>query len=202
MKKTVLIMTMSSMILMTLCLVGCKNSRKVEPATPDTMLVEENEQATPVALWQTTIDEYLTDVIGKRTHLDNVLIVPNYTVLAVDSSDNNDYRVWGDWQVFAYDTDGETLITSMAVWAPGLFHLKKTTDGFEVKQLEEVEEGRAIEENAQRIFGKYCDAFWEANRNQEYNDSLRRAMMSEYVRKNNLPYTRLELDSSQPPVNL
>ena len=50
--------------------------------------------------------------------------------------------------------------------------------------------------NAQRVFGQYNEAFWKVCENQEYNDSLRLATMAEYVRKNNLPYTKLQLNSS------
>lgn len=205
MKETRLILTIATVMMMSFGMTGCKQSQPAEqPAETDTMqqVEEAVEEAKPVVSWQTTIDDYLTNVIGPRFELKNVIIVPSYTVIAVDSSNDNDFRVWGDWQVFAYDTHGETLITSIATWVPGLFHLRKTADGFEVKELEVVEEGRAIEENAQRIFGKYCDAFWAANQNQEHNDSVRLAIMSEYVRKNNLPYTKLELDSAELPVPL
>lgn len=204
MKQTKHYLTIASAILIAFGLAGCKNTPKEEPAVIDTLAptVEEVVDETPAVSWQTTVDEYLTTVIGRRLGLDNVLIVPNYTVLAVDSSDMNDFRVWGDWWVYAYDSEGEMLITSIATCAPGLFHLKRTADGFEVKKFDEVEEGRAIEENAQRIFGKYSDAFWKVNSNQEYNDSLRLATMKEYVRKNDLPFTKLQIDSAEPELPL
>lgn len=202
MKQTKRILTIASALLITFGMAGCKHSTEEQQDTIDSQVlpVEEIQEEVPAVSWQPTVDEYLTNVIGRRLGLESVdvLIAPSYTVLAVDSSDANDYRVWGDWHVYAYDKYGDVLITSMAVCAPGLFHLKKTADGFEVNKFDEVEEGRAIDENAQRVFGKYCDAFWAVTENQEYNDSLRFATMAEYVRKNNLPFTKMQVDTDEP----
>ncbi|MBR6417822.1 MAG: hypothetical protein IKS36_03340 [Bacteroidales bacterium] len=201
MKKTKSIFMLSAVIMMSLWMVSCNHTQEQQADTmqPADTIVEET---TPVSMWQTTVDEYLVENIGKRLGVEKLLVVPYYTVFDVDSSDDNDYRVLGDWWVAGYDSDKDMLITSLETCAPGLFHLQKTADGFIVKNFEEVQEGRAIEENAQRIFGKYCDAFWAAHDNQENKDSVRLAMMSEYVHRNNLPFTKLMLDSALPPVEL
>lgn len=198
MKQTKHLRAIASVLLAAFVAAGCNNTPAEPSANDDTLapMTEIEEAQEPLVSWQTVIDEYLTKEIGQRLGLDNTLIVPCYTVLAVDSSDANDYRVWGDWRVVAYSDYKETLITSMETFAPGLFHLKKTSGGFEVVKFDEVEEGRAIDENAQRVFDQYNEAFWKVYENQEYNDSLRLATMAEYVRKNNLPYTKLQLNSS------
>lgn len=198
MKQTKHFLTLASALLIIFCIAGCNNTSADQAANNDTLLPTEEVESLqePAVSWQPVVEEYLTNEIGQRIGLDNVIIIPCYTVIAVDSSDANDFRVWGDWRVVAYSDYKETLITSMETFAPGLFHLKKTPGGFEIVKFDEVEEGRAIDENAQRIFGQYNEAFWKVYENQEYNDSLRLATMAEYVRKNNLPYTKLQLNSS------
>ena len=209
MKQTKQLLTLAAALLSTLWLTGCGHSATEQEA--DTTAVDsaagENtanqaDEATPVVTWQSVIEDYLVAHVNKDMRQKWLLLAPCYTIIAIDSSDGNNYRVWGNWWVYAYDHVDTKLITSMAEGFPGLFHLKKTTDGFEVKQFDLVEEGRAIDENVERIFGQYADAYWEANANQERNDSVRCVMMSEYVRKNGLPYTELELESGEPAVKL
>lgn len=208
MKQTKHFLTIAMAIAMTFTLAGCKNTTEEKNADADTMQstteesVEEAVAATPTVSWQTVINDYLTNEIGQRFNLDNVLVIPSYTIIAADSSEGNIYRVWGDWWVGAYSDYKETLITSMEIAAPGLFVLQKTADGFRITKFEEVEEGRAVDENAQRIFGKYCDAFWKVNQDEDYRDSLRLATVSAYVHKHNLPYKKIQLNDTYPAVKL
>ena len=209
MKQTKQLLTLAAALLATLWLAGCGNTATEQ--TADTTAVDsatcENTTgqaaaATPVVTWQSVIDEYLTTEIGARLRQDNGLIIPSYTVIAVDSSEGNVYRVWGDWWVGVYSDSKNTLYTSLLTCAPGLFTLQKTTDGFKITQFDEVEEGRAFDENAERVFGKYCDAFWKVNRDEAHLDSIRLVAVSEYVRKHNLPYTKVQINDIDLPFDL
>lgn len=186
----------------TILMAGCKPAATEQPVAEDSLQLLEETDTKPVVSWQSVIDEYLTNEIGSRFELNNVIIIPTYTIIAVDSSAGDVYRVWGDWWVAAYSDWKETLLTSIETCVPGLIVLQKTEDGFKVTEFDQVEEGRAIEENAKRVFGKYCDAFWKVNRDEEYRNSLRLDAVSQYVHKHDLHFTKLQLNDIDPVVNL
>lgn len=207
MKQTKYLLTMASLMLTAFWLTGCANTKDEPQTDADTGAVEAvaTEEAvveTPAFRWQTAIEEYLVKEIATRLDTTGRLLVPCYTVIAADSSDMDLITVKGDWRVWSYDIDGKTLVAHSMAVAQGLFVLKKRTDGYQVMQHQEIEEGRGIDESVQQIFGDNSDRFWEISMNEEYNESLRHAMLSEWVKRNNLPYTRLKSSESAPALPL
>lgn len=192
------ILTLSG-VSMTNC--GNKNAKQNEakeeaPAQPKTEVVEVKEEATCL----TAVDDYLVNEIGKNYGPSEVTI-PCAFVVSTDESNSDDILVWGDFWVFNYDISGDTLKTASGGSHPGLMHVKKTDNGFEVFGFDAVEDGAGNMESAKRIFGGNYDAFWELNSNQEKREDMRLHITAEYVKKHNLPVKLLQ-DYGWPAVAL
>lgn len=192
------ILTLSG-VSMTNC--GNKNAKQNEakeetPAQPKTEVVEVKEEATCL----TAVDDYLVNEIGKNYGPSEVTI-PCAFVVSTDESNSDDILVWGDFWVFNYDISGDTLKTASGGNHPGLMHVKKTDNGFEVFGFDAVEDGAGNMESAKRIFGGNYDAFWELNSNQEKREDMRLHITAEYVKKHNLPVKMLQ-DYGWPAVVL
>ena len=192
------ILTLSG-VSMTNC--GNKNAKQNEakeeaPAQPKTEVVEVKEEATCL----NAVDDYLVNEIGKNYGPSEVTI-PYAFVVSTDESNSDDILVWGDFWVFNYDISGDTLKTATGGNHPGLMHVKKTDNGFEVFGFDAVEDGAGNMESAKRIFGGNYDAFWELNSNQEKREDMRLHVTADYVKKYNLPVKMLQ-DYGWPAVAL
>lgn len=192
------VLTLSG-ISMTNC--GNKNAKQNEakeeaPAQPKTEVVEVKEEATCL----TAVNDYLVNEIGKNYGPSEVTI-PCAFVVSTDESNSDDILVWGDFWVFNYDISGDTLKTISGGNHPGLMHVKKTDNGFEVFGFDAVEDGAGNMESAKRIFGGNYDAFWELNSNQEKREDMRLHVTADYVKKHNLPVKMLQ-DYGWPAVAL
>ena len=118
-----------------------------------------------------------------------------------DESNMDDILVWGDFWVFNFDIAGDTLKCVSGGDHPGLMHVKKTENGFEVTSFDAVADGADNMPSAKRIFGDKYDAFWEFNSNQEKREEGRLRTIAEYVKKHKLPVKLLQ-DYGWPAVEL
>ena len=185
--------------------VGCNNKTAKQPETevqpettaqPEVVETETVEEATCF----TAVDDYLVNEIGKH-YSESDVCIPYAYVVSTDESYPEDILVWGDFWVFNYDIVGDTLKTMSGGNHPGLMHVKKTDDGFEVIGFDAVEDGAGNMESAKKIFADKFDAFWELNSNQEKREDMRLRITSDYVKKHNLSVKMLQ-DYGWPAVAL
>jgi hypothetical protein len=163
------------------------------PTQPEAEVVEE-----PTCI--TAIDKYLVNEIGKN-YSQGDLCIPYVYVVSIDESNPDDILVWGDFWVFNYELSGDTLKTVSGGSHPGLIHVKKTENGFEVTNLDAVADGADNLPTAKRIFSEKFDAFQEINSNQEKREDMRLRFTADYVKKHNLSAKLLQ-DFGWPAVEL
>ena len=145
-------------------------------------------------------EDYLVNVIGKN-YAEAEYCIPCPFIVSTDDGNKDDVLVWGDFWVFNYDKSGDTLKTVSGGSHPGLMHLKKTDNGFEVTGFDAVEDGAGNMESAKRIFGENFNAFWEINSNAEKREDIRLHFVADYVKEHNLPVKLLQ-DYGWPAVAL
>ena len=80
-------------------------------------------------------------------------------------------------------------------------HLKQVEDGYEVTAFDEVEDGSDWEPSAKKLFGKHYDAFMKLYSDDKDSEKQRLQVVSEYVKRNNLPITQYQ-DYGWDPVGL
>ena len=151
-------------------------------------------------LYNAAVNDYLVNVIGKN-YAEAEYCIPSPFVVSTNDGNKEDVLVWGDFWVFNYDLAGDTLKTVSGGDHPGLMHLTKTENGYEVSSFEAVEDGAGNMESAKRIFGDKYDAFWEINSNQEKREDIRLRSVADYVKAHNLP-AKMVQDYGWPAVAL
>lgn len=197
MKKTTLWMFVAILVCGVI-MVSCGNKNAQEQAKEEPVQVE--QVVSDAELCNAAVNDYLMNVIGKN-YAEAEYCIPSAFIVNTDDSNKDDVLVWGDFWVFNYDIAGDTLKTVSGGSHPGLMHLKRTDNGFEVTNFEVVEDGEGNLESAKRIFGDNFDAFWEVNSNQEKREDIRLHFIADYVKDHNLPVTMVQ-DYGWPAVAL
>lgn len=196
MKKTTLWM-LAAILICGVSMVSCGNKNAKEEAKEPTQV---EQVVSDAELCKAAVNDYLVNVIGKN-YAEAEYCIPSPFVISTNEGNKDDVLIWGDFWVFNYDISGDTLKTVSGGSHPGLMHLKKTDNGFEVTNFEVVEDGEGNLESAKRIFGDNYDAFWEVNSNQEKREDIRLHFIADYVKEHNLPVKMVQ-DYGWPAVAL
>ena len=200
MKNTRYLFTLAVLILLGVCMTtSCKNKasdNQQAEATADTLPMIEQDHDEYLA----AIEAYLRTIGSQYTP--GEVCIPSYTVVAINDSDTDYTRRWGDWWVFNYNIVGDTLKCVSGGSHPGLMYLKQNdTHKWIVTSFDQVEDGSRYLPSAKRIFGEYYETFHKVNSSQEHRDSMRLKQVAYYVKEHNLPVTMLQ-DSGWPAVPL
>lgn len=184
------------------CLVGCgnktaKEENSVENAQTE---VQAEPQVPGTVMYDAAVNDYLVNVIGKN-YAEAEYCIPCLILVSTDDGNKEDVLVWGDFWVFNYDLSGDTLKTVSGGNHPGLMHLKKTANGYEVTAFDAVEDGAGNLESAKRIFGDKFDSYQEISSLQEKREDMRLRLTADYVREHGLSATMLQ-DYGWPAVAL
>ena len=183
-----------------ICMVGCNNKgAKQAEKEAQTEAITETE-VVPVDTYLTVVDDYLVNEIGKQYSQGDVCI-PYTFLVSTDDGNKDDVMVWGDFWVFNYNLAGDTLKTVSGGNHPGLIHLKRTADGYEVTAFDAVEDGAGNLESAKRIFGDKFDSYQEISSLQEKREDMRLRFTADYVKEHGLSATMIQ-DYGWPAVAL
>jgi len=177
------------------CMMGCQ-----QKATPKEDARQVATAASGETTYQDAIARYLTDEIGSQ-YAPGEVCIPCMSVIGVDETNEADVRVWGDYWVFNYQVAGDTLKTVSGGSHPGLIHLKKTTQGYQVTSMEVVEDGAGNLASAKRIFGDRYDAFHAVNSDQQKREAVRAKAISQYVKQHDMS-VKLYQDFGWPAIAL
>jgi len=137
------------------------------------------------------IERYLINEFGSK-YLKGEYCVPFQTVVAVDERNSDDILVWGDFWVFNYNLDGDTLKTVSGGSHPGLMHIKQTNTGFEVTAFDQVEDGSGYMPSAKKIFGDKYNNFQTINSDEQRREKHRAEVLATYVQEHNISATKYQ----------
>lgn len=146
--------------------------------------------------------KYLVDEFG--SHYSNYEVcIPCPVIMEVDDSDKSDIKVYGDFWVFNYNLEGDTLMNVSGGAYPGVMHLKNvdTAEGFEVTNMEVVADGSNFTPSAKKIFGEKYDDFMKIESDTENREAIRAQIIANYVFDKGLDITRYQ-DYGWDPVIL
>ena len=148
-------------------------------------------------LYRYLIDTYASDYPPAQVS------IPCPVIVAEEEEDHDDIRVYGNFWIFNYDLEGDTLKNTSGGAYPGCMHLKSvdTSDGYEVTSMEVVEDGSGYTESAKKIFGKHYDDFAKINSDDKAREETRAQIIANYVAANNLQVTAYQ-DYGWDPVTL
>ncbi len=186
----------------TTCFFGCgsnTNTKEESAATQETETQQEVvaiEEQTCI----TAVEKYIVDSIGCY-YAPGQICIPYPNIVKIDETNADDIRVWGDFWVYLYDLSGDTLKVVSGGRHPGLMHVKKTDNTFEVTNFDAVEDGSNNLESAKAIFGENYDAFHAISSNDVRCEENLLNTTAEYVKKHGIKAT-LRQDYGWPAKSL
>ena len=148
----------------------------------------------------TAIDDFLSQKIAPD-YREGEVTIPCYTIVGKDESNPDDIRVWGDYWVYNYDISGDTLKAVSGGSHPGLMHLKKTGDKYEVTLFDQVEDGSGYLPTAKEIFGDKFEDFQKISSDDKERDRARAEAISGYVKSKGLN-VKMYKDYGWDPVEI
>lgn len=146
--------------------------------------------------------EYVATEIAKSYEIDkDTISIP--VVCIVDKVENEDgtVDVAGEFQIYNYKLDGDTLLTQSGGSHPGKMHLVKDGEFYKVESFDAVEDGSDYEPSAKKIFGDKYDKFVKASSNDKKMNRLRTKAIKNYVQATGINATQYQ-DEGWDPVKL
>jgi hypothetical protein len=172
------------LIIIAVSMSGCKNkSNEANVNAPSDSIIEEEE-----ANYYTAIYQYLQNEIGKQ-YSEGDYCVPFYNIVDVDESNEEDIKIWGDYWVYNYKLVNDTLKTVSGGNHPGLMHVCKNDDGYEVTEFDQVADGSDNIPSAKRIFGDKFESFQTIQSDDQMREQMRAEELVNFVKAKNLSAT-------------
>lgn len=214
MKKIITLFLIAVMALSALTLVSCGGGEKKNEDLSDSKDEEESEEAAePTRFYggygymgddpvEGAVYEYVATVIPKDYDVaDDMVSIP--VVCIVDKVENEDgtVDVMGEFQVYNYTVDGDTLKMQSGGSHPGKIHLVKDGEFYKAESFEAVEDGSEYEPSAKRIFGDKYEEFAKVSSDDKKMEELRKETIKNYVQATGLKVTQYQ-DEGQDPVKL
>ena len=169
----------------------------LEKKYADKTIVMVNEQ---VKDYYAAVDRYLAEQIA-GFYAKGEYSVPVYQEVAVNADDSTDIRIWGDFWVYNYKQEGDTLKCVSGGCHPGLMHVCQMDEYFYVSAFDQVEDGSSFQPSAKRIFGEYFETFQIHHSDGDEHESLRHDVLRAFVRDHKLSTTKYQ-DHGWPAKDL
>ena len=169
----------------------------LEKKYADKTVVMVNEQ---VKDYYAAVDRYLAEQIA-GFYAKGEYSVPVYQEVAVNADDSTDIRIWGDFWVYNYKQEGDTLKCVSGGSHPGLMHICQMGEYFYVSAFDQVEDGSSFQPSAKRIFGEYFETFQIHHSDGDEHERLRHDMLRAFVRDHKLSATKYQ-DHGWPAKDL
>jgi hypothetical protein len=152
------------------------------------------------AVWK-----YMAEDIASQYGPDDkegVISVPVIQIVKKDE-DNEDGEVdfYGDFWVYNYVVEGDTLKCVSGGSHPGKMEVVKDGDTYVVKEFEQVKDGGEFEPSARDIFEESYDDFMKIYSDSDTREKLRAQGLADYVKTNGLSVTKYQ-DEGWDPVDL
>lgn len=145
------------------------------------------------------IARHLEEAVAPGYVGDGEHCIPVVRLVAVDDADPADIRAWGDFEVWNYRLEGETLLRVSGGRYPGLFHLREADGACAVASFEPVPDGSDSLPGAQRIFGRHFDAWQKLSADDAAREEALNAAIAGYVASRGLP-AKFSQDYGWDPV--
>ena len=143
---------------------------------------------------------YIIDEFSKGYEPADVSI-PSPIIVKEDVLDNGDINLYGDFWVYNYNLNGDTLECASGGSYPGCMHIKKGDNGYEVVSFDMVGNGSEFEPSAKKIFGDYYEDFMKAEADEEAREKDRAQIIANFVAANDLDISQYK-DFGWDPVTL
>lgn len=125
------------------------------------------------------------------------VLIPYANIVDVDDSDPDDVLVYGDYYVWEFEQNDDTLSSVSSAHIPGVIHMTQIGDddfvdyyGFSMDQA-------LTDDEVEEIFGEYYDHYLTLSSDEEMRDSGIAYNIADYVKANDLPITKYQIDDGE-----
>lgn len=152
---------------------------------------------------QAAVYQYLVEEIAPQYEPpEGAVSIPIVQFINEDiDSDDGEAEVEGDFWIFNYVIEGDTLKMVSGGNHPGEMELIQVGSGYSVTSFEQVGDGSNFEPTAREIFEERYDTFMEFNSDKEAQESLRAQIIADYVKANGLSVTKYQ-DEGWDPIDI
>ncbi|MBQ5316758.1 MAG: haloacid dehalogenase-like hydrolase [Oscillospiraceae bacterium] len=149
-------------------------------------------------LFYTVLYDYIENF--KENYEESDVSIPCPVIIYEDETDREDIKVYGDFWLFNYDLNGDTLENVSGGSYPGCIHIKTTEEGYEVTGFDGVADGSGYTDSAKEIFGEHYDEFISSSEG-DTREQIRAQIIANYVAANGLDIRQYQ-DYGWDPVPL
>lgn len=152
---------------------------------------------------QAAVYQYLVEMIAPQYEPpEGAVSIPIVQLMNEDiDEEDGDAEVEGDFWIFNYVIEGDTLKMVSGGNHPGEMDLIQAGSGYAVTEFEQVGDGSNFEPTARDIFEERYDMFMKFNGDKEAQESLRAQIIADYVKANGLSVTKYQ-DEGWDPVDI
>jgi len=152
---------------------------------------------------QAAVYQYLVETIAPQYDPPEGAVSIPIVQLMNEEIDNEDgdAEVEGDFWIFNYVIEGDTLKMVSGGNHPGQMELIQAGSGYAVTEFEQVGDGSNFEPTARDIFEERYDMFMKFNSDKEAQESLRAQIIADYVKANGLSVTKYQ-DEGWDPIDI
>ena len=129
------------------------------------------------------------------------ITIPVVQIIKTEDGEDGTAKVYGDFWVYNYSIDGDTLVFGSGGAHPGMMTVAKEGDEYKVTDFRPVEDGGNFETTAKEIFGDDYDRFMQITGDSDAREKLRAQGLADYVKTNGLAVRKYK-DFDQDPVEL
>ena len=131
------------------------------------------------------ISDYLIKEIGMQ-YRQGELCIPTLMIVSAQEISADQAWVWGDFWIWWYNQEGDTLMTVSGGNHSGLMTVLQQDGKFQITSFEQTVDGAGYDASARRIFRSHYDVYQNMHSNQDVREAVRKEQLSEYVRSHNL----------------
>ena len=131
------------------------------------------------------ISDYLVKEIGVQ-YCQGELCIPTLMIVSAQEISADQAWVWGDFWIWWYNLEGDTLMTVSGGNHSGLMTVLQQDGKFQITSFEQTVDGAGYDASARRIFRSHYDVYQNMHSNQDVREAVRQEQLSEYVRSHNL----------------
>ena len=208
MKRVFLAISVLAALVAALGLCACAKADET-PAEPTGYVLDvEEELVVDGSAWgyagtdpvEAAVYQYLAEEVSKD-YAEAEVHIPLVQIFHEDFTNEDEVLVYGDFWIFNYNVEGDTLTNVSGGNHPGVMHVVKDGNGYKVSSMDVVADGAGWDESAREIFGEHYDDFIAVHNDEEARAENRKITVSDYVNLNGLSVTQFQ-DYVWDPVEL
>ena len=131
------------------------------------------------------ISDYLVKEIGVH-YKQGQLCIPTLMIVSAQEISADQAWVWGDFWIWWYNQEGDTLMTVSGGNHSGLMTVLQQNGAFTITSFDQTVDGAGNDASARRIFRSHYDVYQNMHSNQDVREAVRREQLGEYVKSHNL----------------